>query len=592
MKKYIICASLALAAVGMSSCDDFLNDNRFPLDEQTNNPNYWNNESNVILQCNTLYNNFTGNASGGSTGGLFYFQTLSDDQGGGIGNGFVNFSPTSIVTASSNWNSPYEQIRKINTIIENVQGSSLTEVAKKKYIGIARLMRGLQYFWLVRTYGDVPYYDYVIDPADNAALQLPRTNRDQVMDKVLEDLKYGAENIGNGSKATFSSDMGYAMLADVALWEGTYCKYRQVATTGYAADNTRATKWLNECVAACQYIMSKSYSLSPDYQATYNTPNTLDGNPEVIFYKGYKTGIMTHSLINYLTQTTAIAGISKDAFDAYLFKDGKPLASTTLASPADPKDAGYMKKGVVSGTAANEDEIIGDMLYIGDVLSIRDKRLSMTVDTVICYGTQTEGHTWARYGSSQLNSNTGYTIRKYDNITIPWTYRASGNYTAAPVFWLSVVYLNYAEAKAELGSLTDGDLNNTINKLFARAELPAQTVAGMSAINDPANNMGVSSLLWEIRRCRRCELIMDNGFRFWDMYRWHQLDKLDTKKYPNIKLGANIKNATRKPSNVVGDYINAIPGNDRVYLDRVYLDPIPTGQITLNPNLEQNPLWK
>ena len=107
MKKYIICASLALAAVGMSSCDDFLNDNRFPLDEQTNNPSYWNNESNVILQCNTLYNNFTGNASGSSTGGLFYFQTLSDDQGGGIGNGFVNFSPTSIVTSSSNWNSPY-----------------------------------------------------------------------------------------------------------------------------------------------------------------------------------------------------------------------------------------------------------------------------------------------------------------------------------------------------------------------------------------------------------------------------------------------------------------------------------------------------
>lgn len=59
---------------------------------------------------------------------------------------------------------------------------------------------------------------------------------------------------------------------------------------------------------------------------------------------------------------------------------------------------------------------------------------------------------------------------------------------------------------------------------------------------DPANNMGVSNLIWEIRRCRRCELIMDNWYRYWDLIRWHQLDKLDSTKYPNIMLGANVSN--------------------------------------------------
>ena len=60
MKKIIIISALAVAAAGMSSCDDFLNDNRFPLDQQTDNPSYWNNEANVQKQCDNLYQNFAG----------------------------------------------------------------------------------------------------------------------------------------------------------------------------------------------------------------------------------------------------------------------------------------------------------------------------------------------------------------------------------------------------------------------------------------------------------------------------------------------------------------------------------------------------
>jgi len=74
-------------------------------------------------------------------------------------------------------------------------------------------------------------------------------------------------------------------------------------------------------------------------------------------------------------------------------------------------------------------------------------------------------------------------------------------YTDCPLYWISVIYLNFAEAKAEMGSLTQDDLNNSINKLQARAGLPAMTTTPDA---DPANNMGVSNLIWEIRRCRLC----------------------------------------------------------------------------------------
>ena len=163
------------------------------------------------------------------------------------------------------------------------------------------------------------------------------------------------------------------------------------------------------------------------------------------------------------------------------------------------------------------------MLSIANVLKNRDKRLSAIVDTVVCYGTSEEGMTYSRAGSSQLSSSTGYLVRKFDNTTIPVNFRTGNNYTCAPVFWLSVIYLDYAEAKAELGTLSDADLNNTLNKLYARAVLPAQTVASLSAINDPANDMNVSSLIWEVRRCRRCETMLDDDLRFWDLQRWHHL---------------------------------------------------------------------
>ncbi|MCM1452698.1 MAG: RagB/SusD family nutrient uptake outer membrane protein [Clostridium sp.] len=597
MKKILFGASILAVAASMSSCDDFLNDNRYPLDQQTNNPAYWSNPSNVQMQCDRMYSNYSTSQPGPScftgfstgTGGWFYFQTLTDDQGGGIGNDFQDWKYTTIPSSSTAWANPYKLIRHTNSIIEGVNSSSLTEAEKNKYIGIARLIRGWCYYDLVRSYGDVPYYDHVVDAGNPEDLYKARDDRNTVMDAVLEDLKFAAANIGNGTKITWSSDLAYAMLADVALWEGTFCKYCTEADNNLAPNAERSTKWLNECVAACEALMAKGYSLNPDYQANYNTIEAgLNNNPEIIFYRQYKLSVLTHQTINYIIETTSIAGLSKDAFDAYLFKDGKPKALTSC----DTNDAGVVKAGYTQGI---ESGALGKVVSIKDLLDVRDDRLAQTIDSVVCFVAGDVEYTYSRAGSSQIRANTGYTIKKYDNITIPIDYRHQSNYTSAPLYWLSVIYCNYAEAKAELGNLTDTDLDNTINKLYTRAGLPTQTVQSLKDMNDPANNMGVSSLIWEVRRCRRCELIMDNNFRYWDLIRWHQLDKLDTQKYPNIKLGANIKNLPDDEKALItareGDYLNAIPGNNRLFENKHYVYPIPSAQITLNPQLKQQPQW-
>lgn len=611
MKKIAIISALAAVAVGMTSCDNFLEENRFPLSTQVDNPTYWNNESNVAKQADALYTNFTG--YGSSTNGLFYFQTLTDNQGSGIGGAFTNWAFTNVPAKSTLWSDPYYVIRQCNYIINNVPNSTLSDAAKAKYVGIARMMRALKYYQLVRSYGDVPYVSVVLNPEDTDIIYQGRQNRDEIMDKVYDDLDFASKNIGAGSKTTYSNNLALAMMSEICLYEGTYCKYRTETENYKAADPARAKLYLERAAVAAKAIIDQNYSLNDSYIANYNSVE-LESNPEMIFYKEYKEATLTHQTIQYTCRTTTIAGLSKDAFDSYLLKDGLPASVTgDAAHEALKRDYGYITKGIVAGTGDKTSE--GFILSIDNVLANRDQRLAQTIDPVIGYGTTDNGMTWARQGSDQLSSSTGYLIRKFDNPSIPWTYRQGSNYTCAPVYWLALIYCNYAEARAELGVLSDDDLNLTINKLFDRAELPRRTVAELEAINDPLNDANVSSTIWEIRRCRRCETMLDADLRYWDLQRWHMLDRLDTTKYPNIRLGANLGEVA--PYNYTddkgeaktftlptfatmsGNYMQAIPGNDRIFSAREYLYPIPSDQITLTQapgadksSLEQNALWK
>ena len=358
-------------------------------------------------------------------------------------------------------------------------------------------------------YGDVQWINHVVDPSDTEVVYGTRDDRDLVMDSVLADLDYACNAIVGGSKITFSKEMAQAVKSEICLYEGSYCKYRTAEENGKGPDASRANKYFQEAVKASEAVMVAGYTLCNDYQSIYNSVS-LNSNPEIIFCKPYEYSVLMHSLIAYTASSTQISGMTKDAFDAYLFKDGKPLALTS----ENKSDVG---------------EVDAEGNYsIQKLLDVRDARLAKTIDPVVYY----ENMTWAREGSMQMTSSTGYGVCKYDNVTLPVGDRTNTGkcYTSAPLYWLSVIYLNYAEAKAELGTLTQDDVNNTIGKLYTRAELPVLQIASIE--HDPANNMGVSDLLWEIRRCRRCELMFDNWTRYWDLVRWHKLDLLDSQQHP------------------------------------------------------------
>lgn len=585
MKKTLILGVLATAGLALTGCDHFLNENRFPEDKMTDNPEYWNNYNNVQEQYNKFYNNFAGYGNGAGRNSVFYFSSLSDDQCYSFGSQveFCTWTFTEVPSTSGTWNSSYIQIRTANQIITNVEGSTLNAAQKANAIGIARLNRAIEYFTLVKCYGDVPLITTVLDPSSEAELFGPRTPRNQVMDLVLEDLDYACNNIQvQSDKINFSKDMALAVKSEICLFEGTFQKYHK-------NDKSRSDKFLGEVVKAAGSLMDR-YTVCPNYQSLYNSKWNADAaqgvlslksNPEVIFMKAYVSGTLGHSLEKYLSTTTPIIGMTKDAFDAYLMKDGKPRATTTLDTNEAP---------VAVGEGENQ------YFSIEKALENRDGRLAQTIDPWLVYA----GNMWKRANSDWLASVTGYSIKKYVSPSTTYaqaTYDGS-NETCAPLYWLAQSLLDYAEAKAELGTLTDDDLNKTLNKLYDRAGLPTQTVAGLSAINDPANNMGVSSLIWEVRRCRRCELMFDKGLRYWDLIRWHQLELLDTQKHPNIAMGANLSTIPAdKKTEVVqtGDYLNAAKTNnatfERLFSEKHYLYPIGNDQRDLNPNLTQNPGW-
>ncbi len=586
MKKLIIFGALAIAGLSLTSCDHLLDKNRDQPQTPINTPDYWNVENNVSLQLNGLLSYYTGYGNGTTWSTNFYYNALSDDQTSymqsGSGMAFANWAYLEAPTSSGVWSSTYSVLRRIHTIIEGVEGSTLPAGIKNNALGVARLNRAYQYFDLVRHYGNVPLITRVLDPSDEE-MYAPRTDRNVVMDFVLDDLNYAISNISaESSKTDFSRDMAYAMKADICLFEGSYARYHQ-------KDETRAVKYFTEAANAAAAVMNK-YPLCNDYQSLYNSYlsategiPSLTANPEIIFMKGYAEGVLANSLVPYICNQTN-SGITKDAFDAYLFKDGMPLALTG----EDKDDAAVV-------------DADGNVT-IAHLLAVRDGRLAKTIEDGLGFGTEVK---YTRPNANAQISVTGYMIRKFNNENIPITDATTEGrgYTCAPIYWGAKVKLVYAEARAELGHLSDADLDATINQLFTRAELPTRTVADLSAIADPANNMGVSNLLWEIRRCRRCELMMDENNRYWDLIRWHQLDKLDTTKYPDIMLGANI---SKVPAEMIEacfpnaeGYIQANKTanetKQRVFTDREYLYPIGTGQIELYKEngytLEQNPGW-
>lgn len=545
---------------------DFLT--RLPQDEFTDET-YWTSEDKVRTFAYGFYTAyFPGYAAGFDLGwgGFFSGQALNDD--------FAPTSPSSFVSIvppnDGGW--AFSWIRKANIMIDRIQGVPMDEEAKNNWTGIGRFFRAEEYAYLVRRFGDVPWYDKALEEND-PELYRPRDPRTFVMDKVLEDFKFAVENVRESDAAVgpdgliVNRDVILAVMSRVFLFEGTYLKYHDL-------DQAKATEYLTEAKwAANELISGGKYQVADDYRGLFSSVD-LSGNPEIIMYRQYNTAQVTHSLMSYVNREGQ-TGVSKDLIDTYLAKDGLPIGVSDLYQ--------------------------GDKSF-QDVMTDRDPRM---YDTFV--------QELRLNGEVTNPSTSGYSVHKFLNEALKDSPEglSNQNITDAPEIRYGEVLMNYIEATAELGTVTQNDLDISINALRNRADvkLPAlEVIGGKPAVggqvyDDPKRDPTVDPLLWEIRRERRIELAME-GFRYDDLRRWKKLEYADNGTRPDINRGAWIKKSEHpKMANVVieggGDegYIRpAAPQAYRIFDNpRVYLYPLPLDQIKLYKDngveLTQNPGW-
>jgi hypothetical protein len=557
MKRLKNINKLAIAAMFMvfaAGCSKYID--RKPLD-QFSDLDYWNSENSVKTFCWGFYNDLFDGYGHGWTGGDFYFTSFSDDQADPTFENFAKNAPAS----DGSWN--FGDIRKANLVIARVPDVPMDQGAKNHWTGVAKFFRALNYFQLVKRFGDVPFYNTVLDISDSAIYK-PRDPRDMVMDSVLADLDYAVNNCrASSGDNTVNKDVALALKSRVCLYEGTYAEYRE-------NNHARAEKYLKECKDASAALINGGYTLNPDYKTEYNS-ESLQGNPETILYMDYEADVLMHPTVGYTNSTTPMNGLTKSAVESYVCSDGLPIS----LSPEYKGDAN-----------------------IDSVRSNRDGRLLESISDFYCYnGNLVAG----------MHSSTGYRPSKFlpDGVLYPGDYKtAPYNTTDAPLFWLAETMENYAEAAAELDKLgtepiTQNDLDISINKLRARAGVAPLELDGSqgTAINgvpfvDPNKDADVTSLIWEIRRDRRSELIMD-GFRYDDLIRWGKLDYMDTQLNPDCILGAKVPANPDINTNADGYIMPYSAGTTRTPQSRDYFAPIPTSQIALYPNgaLKQNPGW-
>ncbi|MGV3705165.1 MAG: RagB/SusD family nutrient uptake outer membrane protein [Arcticibacter sp.] len=574
--KIKILALLCLGLTTVVSCkEDYLE--KPPLD-QLSDGTYWTNEANVRTFAYGFYTDyFTGYGSGNTWGNYFSGQALNDDFASGTPPEYTRVVPAS----GGGWTFTY--VRKANLFLSKVQNmevdADMPEEAKLHWQGIGRFFRGLEYFDLVKRFGDVPYYDQVIDEKDVALLYQPRDPRTLVMDKVLEDFKYAAANVravDGKAGLTVNKYVVLAFMSRVFLFEGTWQKYH-MNNTAKAKEYLEAAKW-----AAAEVIASKKYSLK-NYRDVFSSLD-LNGNTEVLLYRQYVEGVLTHALMSY-NNKEAQTGAPKDLIESYLASDGLPISLSTVYQ--------------------------GDKT-IAQVMTNRDPRIKETFVSEL-----------RPAGVVSASSTTGYATHKFLNESIKDQTIGTLNLnpTDAPIIRFGEVLINYAEAAAELATvggpaLTNEDLNLSVNVLRSRPgiNMPALQVSGDVAVvrnvpyTDPQKDADISSILWEIRRERRVELVYE-GFRWDDLRRWKKLEYTDTQANPDINRGAYLKKSDfpKLAASVVLDmdpadsegYITPAwkPESQRKFTNpRIYLNPIPQDQIVLykenGSTLTQNPGWE
>ena len=530
------------------------------------------------------------------------------------GEHFIAPAPNDLILGTRNIHSgeafwskdTWRNLRKVNYLLANIDQCEDAD-ARNHYKGVACFFRAYFYFDMLRYFGAVPWYDEAINADDEDALRKPRDSREVIIRHIIADLDAAYELLPKiHTTGEVNAYTALALKSRACLFEGTFRKYHAGTVFNGSGDVYREQlPWddlLKQSADASYKLMQEGgYRLyttgTEPYRMLFAT--IVPHDEEMIWARYFSKDLD----IKHNAQGWSVAratGFTKRHADLYLMTDGTRFTD---------------KPGFDTITYLN-------------VFTNRDPRMAQTI----------HAPGYIQLGADKttaVNLQMTYTGYKYIKYIMESIYNGWGSsITSMPIFRIAEVYLNYAEAKAELGTLTQSDLDMSVNLLRDRVGMPHLDLATANANPDAsmlsATGYGFSNpvliahpnqgVLLEIRRERMVETPLE-GLHLWDIIRWREghLFTLERKglffpgegKYDLTGDGkANILLSPTKRSGGLGvtclvfdqDIVlsDGTSGNMVAYKDMTliwdenkdYLYPVPVTDRTMTFGaLTQNPGW-
>lgn len=489
----------------------------------------------------------------------------------------------SIPSSDKTYTNNYNRIRQVNTLLQQAEGYAAPADIETS-VGEAHFFRAYCYFDLLQVYGDVIITRTPLD-IDSPEMQMARNSRDEVVDFILEDLEEAirllpeANEISSKDEGRLSSQAASAFLSRVALYEGTWQKFRNGGQ-----NNDRSSALLDIAATSAHDVIESGFFelFAPEelgteaYKYLFILENdksnpagiTKSGNKEYIFTRRHDPTLASIGFNITQGRLGNALYVTRKMANMYLQSNGLPI---------NPQTWDYSK--------------------VDSEFKDRDNRMSNTL--------MIPGHTYWGTGGGRIDwtgsaeeianashknfmpsTGTGYFPHK-------WCCERDGVPTGMeaydyPIIRYAEVLLNYAEAVFERDDkISDEDLAISLNLTRKRVNpnMPDLTNAFVSA-----NNLDMRT---EIRRERTVEFY-DENFRIDDLKRWKTAEEempmnLTGVKWRGTDYETKWSDASSKTMDAEGCIIYE---QGRVWEEKHYLYPLPIDQLKLNPNLKQNPGWE
>lgn len=544
MKNKIFILTMVLGLFSLVGCEDYLD--TVPTD-RISDKIVWENEDNVQLYINAFYpyidrygnfgnSQFNGNLTEGLTETLKYGSYVPGSKAGDS-NLYV-FTPETMSPSGNllnTWGETYERIRRVNEFLVGLETHSQLEEEDNLLLeGQARFFRAFLYFQLAKRHGGVILYTDM-----NLQKDMPRSSEDQTWDLIGEDLDFAASVLPEVWNSTntgrITSGAAYAFKSRAMIY---------------------AERWSEAKEAADAVLELGLYSLTSNYEDAWK-----GGNSESILEYNYLVTGPNHTFDkNYATygeiENQGASGTpTQEMVESYERKDGTIVdwspwhveGGTTEKPPYQDLDPRFAATVIYNGSIWQDKEM--------------ENSLNGTNGRYMGYreNTYAQGRTTTGYYLKKLRDEENTDLVTYDSDQTWVEIR------------LAEVYLNRAEADYRLGNSSQAlsDINAVRNR--PGVNLPSK--AGLSG----------DELFEAIRNERKIELAYE-GHLYWDMRRW----KLAHVEYNDYRVhGLKI---TESPQGYKYEYVDA-DLQDRSFLEKVYVLPIPYSELANNSLIEQYDEW-